>query len=403
VARIGRYEILRRIGQGGMGEVFAAIDPTSGQQVAIKRLLLPPSTHPSVQEELIVRAGRELRALQALQGHPHIIEVLDAVPEEHAIVTEYLDGRTFDDILETDGALPVDWALLQFRQIVDAVGFAHARGILHRDIKPGNVMLVDRKPVQVVKVLDFGLARLADQRRLTRIGQAMGTPWFMAPEQHLGAQVDERTDIYALGLVLYTLIAGEPPFARTAGTEFSLADAHVRQPLPPWARPDVPAWVDQVIRRATEKQPHRRYQSCAELERDLPPLPQARQAPRPAPAEPDAPGQVALKPSVRRTLLHPGPGGQAMGIGLMVARLAAVSVVLASLETQRGPALLGGALAVLLACGLGTRVAALAALAVVLVLPTSSPALRVTALPLLLVLAVLGPGRFSIDNRVAHP
>ena len=261
---LGHYTLLTRLGEGGMGEVWQAQDERTGVQVAIKIV------HPTLMSnaEVAQRARTELKALLALRGHPHVVTVLDFVEEPFAIVTEYLEGTSLADVLASTPHLPLPWVLKHFRDVVRAVAFAHARGILHRDLKPANVMLVDLGTEQAVKVLDFGLARLGDDRKLTRTGQRMGTPDFMAPEQHLAGQVDERTDIYALGVLFYALLMGEPPFAgEQYASDYALMDAHIRLPLPSVcaARPELPLWVDQAIAQATAKAPDARPASCAAL------------------------------------------------------------------------------------------------------------------------------------------
>lgn len=261
---LGHYRLRDRLGEGGMGEVWRAEDERTGALVALKIVHATLMSNPEVAQ----RARTELRALLALRGHPHVLTVLDFIEDPFAIVTEYLEGTSLAEVLATTPQLPLPWVVSHFRDVVRAVAFAHARGILHRDLKPANVMLVDLGTEQAVKVLDFGLARLAQDRKLTQTGQRMGTPDYMAPEQHLGQPVDERTDIYALGVLFYALLAGRPPFTgERFASDYAIMEAHIRQSLPSVRalRPDLPAWVDEVIARATAKNPADRPASCIAL------------------------------------------------------------------------------------------------------------------------------------------
>lgn len=261
-AYIGHYQLGPRLGAGGMGEVYRAIDTRTGHPVAVKLL------HPELlrDPEARARAQAELQALFRLRSHPHIVTVFDFVADPFAIVTELLEGVTFEAVLADTPRLPVPWILGHFRDLVRAVAYAHSEGILHRDLKPANIMLVQVGHEQIVKVLDFGLARLGEQSHLTRPGQRMGTVHFMAPEQHLGQATDPRTDVYCLGVLLHTLCAGHPPFFDLT-SDYAVMKAHLDQPLPALGRvrADVPPWLDALIRRACAKQPDDRYASARAL------------------------------------------------------------------------------------------------------------------------------------------
>jgi eukaryotic-like serine/threonine-protein kinase len=267
--RIGRYEILAPIGAGGMGEVYRARDPHLERSVAIKILTASRgATGPQLE-----RFHREARAVARIT-HPHICTVhdvgqLDGVP---FLVMELLEGETLAERLER-GPLSVDRALAFARQIAAALDAAHKRGVVHRDLKPSNVMLTGGG----VKLLDFGLAKLWDieneeapQRstqtlELTERGTVLGTIPYMAPEQVEGRQTDARTDIFALGVTLYEMVAGHPPFeGRSRASLMAAILTADPQPLPS-ARSDVPAGVDRVVRRCLAKDPNERWQSAADL------------------------------------------------------------------------------------------------------------------------------------------
>lgn len=285
--RVGQYELDDEpLAIGGMGAVFRARD-AQGRRVAIKRM------HPALTQspEAVERVRREAAALVQLRGHPNVVRVLALVENPLAIAMEYLEGESFDAILGREPHLPLTWVVDQFRQVAAALAFAHEQGVLHRDLKPANVMLARVDDHQVVKVLDFGLARLAEgPRGLTRDGQRMGTTEYMAPEQHRGEAVDARTDVYALGVLLFALATGRPPFELGSGaypSDFAVARAHLEEvmPAPSSRRPDVPAWIDAVVARATRKVPAERFANArALLAACVEPAPVV--GPAPAPAAP---------------------------------------------------------------------------------------------------------------------
>ncbi len=260
-ARLGdRYELLRRIGAGGRGVVFAARDLELDETVALKAL------HPTdVSEESLLRFRQELKLARKLT-HPNVLRVHDIgeVDGLRFISMEYLEGRDLErTIQESDGAFPVDIGVDYVRQICAGLGAAHEMGVIHRDIKPPNLMVVDPG---VVKILDFGIAKLMDVRGVSATGVACGTPLYMSPEQIRGSRVlDPRTDLYSLGCVMFALFTGSVPFA---GDEvFELLMAHMNQPppRPRELRADLPRELDGIILRLLSKDPDDRYASCAEL------------------------------------------------------------------------------------------------------------------------------------------
>jgi serine/threonine-protein kinase len=258
----GRYRIQRKLGAGGMADVYLAEDQELGRRVAIKIL---DGRHAN-DAQFIERFRREAKNAAAL-NHPNIVSIYDRGEAEdtYYIAMEYLDGRTLKELIVGRGAAPVNVAIEYARQILSALRFAHRHGIVHRDIKPHNV-LVDGEGR--VKVTDFGIAR-AGASQMTEAGSIVGTAQYLSPEQARGGEVDPRSDLYSLGIVLYELLTGKTPF--DGETPVEIAMKHLSQtPKPPSKlRPDVPPELDMVVLRALSKNPDDRYQDADEMEADL--------------------------------------------------------------------------------------------------------------------------------------
>jgi eukaryotic-like serine/threonine-protein kinase len=258
----GRYRIQRKLGAGGMADVYLAEDQELGRRVAIKIL---NSRHGN-DDQFIERFRREAKNAAAL-NHPNIVSIYDRGEAEdtYYIAMEFLDGRTLKELIVSRGAAPINVAIEYARQILSALRFAHRHGIVHRDIKPHNV-LVDGEGR--VKVTDFGIAR-AGTSQMTETGSIVGTAQYLSPEQARGGEVDPRSDLYSLGVVLYELLTGKTPF--DGETPVEIAMKHLSNtPKPPSAlRPDVPRELDMVVMRALAKNPDERYQSADEMEADL--------------------------------------------------------------------------------------------------------------------------------------
>ena len=265
---IGSYRIARLIGAGGMGSVYKAVQPSIGSRVAIKLLSHDPARSPS----LVERFFSEARAVNVIR-HEHIVNVLDlsALPDGRPyIVMEYLDGEPLASVLERRGALPLGTLARMISEVLDALGAAHAKGVVHRDLKPDNLFV---SPNGHMKVLDFGIAKLRGEIGTpgdgTRTGALLGTPHYMAPEQAMARPVDARADLYAVGVILYEAATGKKPF--DAPSLFELLRLHIeRRPEPPrMLRPEIPPAYESVILRALEKDPALRFQSAAELAQAL--------------------------------------------------------------------------------------------------------------------------------------
>jgi eukaryotic-like serine/threonine-protein kinase len=280
-----RYELEELVGTGGMSSVFRAHDRLLDRKVALKIL----HQQYSGDDDYVERFKREARSVAAL-SHPNVVTVIDRGEHEDRqfIVFEYVEGENLKRLIERRGPAPVPNALELAIQIARGLAFAHQHGLIHRDVKPQNVLLNGDGRA---KVTDFGIARsLNVQRGMTQTGTVLGTSDYIAPEQAQGQRVDEHTDVYSLGVVVYELLTGEVPFP---GENFvAVAMRHINEEPPSVRekRPDVPVRVDEAVRRAMAKRPEDRFPTmdafCAELEACL--------------AELQAAGTQVARPAVRR-------------------------------------------------------------------------------------------------------
>jgi beta-lactam-binding protein with PASTA domain/predicted Ser/Thr protein kinase len=258
----GRYRVLRKLGTGGMANVYLAEDQELGRSVAIKML----DERHSQDEQFVERFRREAKNAAGL-SHPNIVSIYDRGQAEgtYYIAMEYLEGRTLKELLVTRGPTPLPVAIDYTRQILSALGFAHKHGIVHRDIKPHNVVVA---PDGRLKVTDFGIAR-SGTSQMTETGSIIGTAQYLSPEQAKGAPVTPASDIYSVGIVLYEMLTGSVPF--TGDTPLEIAMKHLSTtPLPPSEhRQEVPPELDAIVLRALAKDPAQRYQSADEMDADL--------------------------------------------------------------------------------------------------------------------------------------
>jgi predicted Ser/Thr protein kinase len=259
--RLGKYEIIRILGQGAMGTVYEAVDPDIGRTVAVKTMALAADD-----EEASARFLKEAQAAGRL-AHPGIATVYEYGVDDGLayIAMEFIEGQSLDQMPKPGIRLSDAEIVDILCQLLDALGHAHAKGVVHRDIKPANIV---RKPDGCIKLIDFGIARTADSH-LTQAHMLLGTPIYMAPEQLLGSGVDHRVDIYACGVTLYVLLARRPPFIGTV-QQLQHKVLHERH-VPPSkvAGADRSVLWDAIVDRALAKEPDQRYQTAAEFRQAL--------------------------------------------------------------------------------------------------------------------------------------
>jgi serine/threonine-protein kinase len=265
----GRYRILRKLGSGGMANVYLAEDEELGRRVAIKIL----NERYANDDLFIERFRREAKSAAGL-SHPNIVSIYDRGEAEgtYYIAMEVIEGRSLKELILTRGALPVDTAIAYAKQLLEALRFAHHHGIIHRDIKPHNVLVSSGPQVKAtaprLKVTDFGIARHGASQ-MTEAGSIMGTAQYLSPEQARGAPVTAASDLYSAGVVLYEMLTGKVPF--TGDSAIEIAMKHVNElPKPPSKlRPEIPQELDQVVLRSLAKDPADRYQTADEFIEDL--------------------------------------------------------------------------------------------------------------------------------------
>ncbi|MGD0480061.1 MAG: protein kinase [Terracidiphilus sp.] len=302
---IGRYEIIAELGRGAMGSVFKANDPAVGRIVALKTIHSAALSGTQA-AEYRARFYREARASGVL-AHPAIVPVFDVGEHEGApfLVMEFVDGHTLDSAMKKGERFTLDRVCEIGQQLADALGYAHRQGVIHRDIKPANILMTSREVygAERPRITDFGIAKLAASE-ITSTGQMLGTPAYMPPEQFTGAPIDGRADLFSLGVILFSLAAGEQPFLGETMTAVSYKVVHV-DPIPPSKlNPAIPPGLECVILKCLAKNPAGRYQTGEELAQDLATLrvnPNATLAAM-APAASDPNATLAAAPS---SISHP--------------------------------------------------------------------------------------------------
>jgi serine/threonine protein kinase len=266
---LSHYEITAKLGEGGMGEVWRAIDTALNREVAVKVLPEEMAADP----ERLERFKREAQAIAAL-NHPNIVTIHSVEEAEglHLLTMELVDGQSLDQMLPPSG-FDLDRLFALAIQIAEALASAHEKGIVHRDLKPANVMVTDDGRV---KVLDFGLAKLAGQgeeaeetQLMTQAGMLLGTVPYMSPEQVQAKPVDHRSDIFSLGILLYEMATGERPFH--GDNSASVISAVLKEQPPPVTelKRDLPNHLGRIVRRCLEKLPQRRFQSARDVQLEL--------------------------------------------------------------------------------------------------------------------------------------
>ena len=262
----GRYRVEAEIGRGGMARVYRGTDTVLGRTVAIKVLETEQAADPT----FVDRFRREARAAAGLNHHG-VVSVFDTGSDDgvHYIVMEYVHGRTLAQVVAEDGPLPPELAAAIAASVAEALAFAHAEGLVHRDVKPANIMLTDSGRV---KVMDFGIARVVSAHTLTQTATVFGTAAYLSPEQAQGERVDGRSDVYALGVVLYEMLTGRAPFAADSPVALAFKHIHEDPPPPSSQRRGITPGLEAVVMRALAKDRAARYQGAAEMAAALAPF-----------------------------------------------------------------------------------------------------------------------------------
>lgn len=263
---LGRYKVLRELGRGAMGVVYLGKDPTIQRFVAIKTMRLDAIDDAEKFEEVKARFFREAESTGRL-SHPNIVTIFDAGEEQDLgyIAMEVLEGTTLKQWSRKPNLLPPDKLCATLATVAEALDYAHQQGVVHRDIKPANIMLTKD---HVVKVMDFGIAKMASSSK-TQTDIVLGTPTYMSPEQIGGKKVDGRSDIFSLGVVLFELLSGGPPFTADNVSALLFAIAHQSEPPLSIFRSDVPPRLQEAVSRALQKDPVHRYRRANEFAHDL--------------------------------------------------------------------------------------------------------------------------------------
>lgn len=307
--RVGDYEIVQILGAGGMGEVYKVRNLISDRLDAMKVLL------PDLEDnaELADRFLREIK-VQARLSHPNIASLYTAIRHEGKLlmVMEFVDGLSLEQRLDRGKLTPPE-AIGYLVQVLAALAFAHAKGVVHRDIKPANIMLGRDGGV---KLMDFGIARMQEDRKLTQTGQTVGSLYYMSPEQIRGEQLDGRSDLYSLGISLYELVTGKRPYE--AGSDFAIMAAHMQQnPVPPiQIDPSLPPRLNEIILMAIAKDPAQRFQSAEAFANALRNVAPAKTVTAPLPVVP--PVAVPVPPSRRGVYMAIGSLTTLVVLGLVL-------------------------------------------------------------------------------------
>ncbi|UOY93683.1 Stk1 family PASTA domain-containing Ser/Thr kinase [Ectobacillus sp. JY-23] len=259
----GRYKLLKMIGGGGMANVFLARDAILDRDVAVKILRLDYANN----EEFIKRFHREAQSVTSL-SHPNIVNIYDVGEEDgiYYLVMEYVPGQTLKQYIQQKGMLPVAEALHIMKQLTSAMAHAHHFEIVHRDLKPQNILIRDDA---TVKVTDFGIATATSATTITHTNSVLGSVHYLSPEQARGGIANKQSDLYSLGIVMFELLTGRPPFSGESAVSIALKHLQNETPSPKRWNPNIPQSVENIILRATAKDPFHRYQSGEEMENDI--------------------------------------------------------------------------------------------------------------------------------------
>lgn len=265
ISQLGRYEVLGELGQGAMGIVYKARDPLIDRVVAIKTINLGLAL--DEKEEYEGRFYQEAKAAGRL-NHPNIVTIYDVGKSGDVayIAMEFLQGRELRDIMNDDGLLPVDQVLDIVAQVAQGLAYAHEHGIVHRDVKPSNIMVVRDGHA---KITDFGIARMASSAVRTQTGMVLGSPKYMSPEQVMGKEIDQRSDIFSLGVMLYEMLTGQAPFTGENVNAIMYQTLNAVPAPPNTLNPAVPEMVNFILAKALAKKVEDRYQNAKDFAVDL--------------------------------------------------------------------------------------------------------------------------------------
>ena len=319
ITNLGRYEVVDELGQGAMGVVYKAKDPLIDRVVAIKTINLNQAMEE--REEYEARFYQEARAAGRLSHH-NIVTIYDVGKSGDVayIAMEFLQGRELREILNEKPVLPVAEALDIVTQVAQGLAYAHAHGIVHRDVKPSNIMIQNDGHV---KITDFGIARMASAAVRTQTGMVLGSPKYMSPEQVMGKLTDQRSDIFSLGIMLYEMLTGRPPFSGENVNAIMYQTLNASPPQPSTLNPGVPEMLNFIVAKALAKKVDDRYQDANEFANDLrachDTLKQGGEAPAVPPAPPLMPPLETLLPAGTATDDDDGDGVSAPTRGLSVA------------------------------------------------------------------------------------
>src|SRR5215467_9635369 len=261
--RIGRYKIVRELGQGAMGVVYHAIDPNIGRPVAIKTIRLGEFRKPEEQERMRERLFREARSAGML-SHPGIVTIYDVEQQGDVayIAMEYVDGPTLDHLMNEPAVMSPERMFSILGQAAVALDYAHSKGIVHRDIKPANIMIAKDG---TTKITDFGIAKITTSEHLTMTGAIVGTPHYMSPEQVQGQPVDGRSDQFSLAVIAYEMLTGEKPYTGEHLTTVVYKIVAEEPVLPHRLNPSLGGAIEGVIRKGLSKRADSRYRNCQEF------------------------------------------------------------------------------------------------------------------------------------------
>ena len=265
---LGRYKILRVIGRGAMGIVYEAIDPDIDRVVAIKTINLMLSAEEMEQYE--ARFKQEIKAAGRL-NHPNIVTIYDVGKTDNMayMAMEFINGCELKDLLKAGLPLPIDVALNIIAQAAEGLAFAHSRDIIHRDVKPANIMLLENEEGMVAKITDFGIARMPASAVKTMTGMVMGSPRYMSPEQVIGKNISARSDIFSLGVVFYEALTGVAPFEADSISSIMYQTVHTPEQPPSSVNPDLGPELDAIVAKALAKSPDNRFESMKAFARKL--------------------------------------------------------------------------------------------------------------------------------------